>query len=74
MEPITDLDTALARIDSFDPQLGTCELPLADLILDPVGINIAILTDRALGKGWEPDGFVQHAGYRVLRYRFGEAA
>ncbi len=34
-----------------------------------MGMNMAILTDLALSKGWEPDGFDQEQGYRVYKYK-----
>jgi len=35
---------------------------------DPLGMNMAILLDALLDKGWEPAGFEQQDGYRIYRY------
>ncbi len=43
-------------------------LPVSDEWLDPAGINMAIITDAILARGWEPAGFEQKDGYRVYRY------
>lgn len=39
-------------------------LPISGDLQDPMGLSMAILTDSALEKGWEPDGFEQREGYR----------
>jgi hypothetical protein len=30
---------------------------------------MAIITDRVLQRGWEPNGFVQKNGYRIYLYK-----
>jgi hypothetical protein len=44
-------------------------LPISTILLDPIGVNMAIIADRILTKGWWTDGFVQHEGYRLFRYK-----
>jgi hypothetical protein len=44
-------------------------LPISDELQDPVGVNIAINTDCALAKGWEPNGFEQRDGFRIYHYK-----
>ncbi len=44
-------------------------MPISDELNDAMGINMAILTDAILAKGWEPDGFTQEAGFRVYKYK-----
>ena len=45
------------------------ELAISDELQDPIGMNMALITDRILAKGWEPDGFKQENGYRVYLYK-----
>ena len=48
---------------------STLENRVTMVMLDPVGVNMAIITDKILARGWEPNGFTQHAGYRLYRYK-----
>ena len=64
-----DLGAAKSAIDSFEGEPAEFELPISDELNDAMGINMAILTDAILAKGWEPDGFTQEAGFRVYRYK-----
>ena len=36
---------------------------------DTIGAGTAIVLDAILAKGFWPDGFEQHDGYRVYRYK-----
>ncbi|MBI4977740.1 MAG: hypothetical protein HZC28_09670 [Spirochaetes bacterium] len=36
---------------------------------DRTGMAMAIILDTMLGKGFEPDGFVQGNGYRIYHYK-----
>jgi len=40
-----------------------------NVLLDSADINMVVITDSILKKGWEPDGFVQRDGYRIYRYK-----
>jgi hypothetical protein len=66
---IGSVQEGLERIDGFVGNPDAFELAVPETLLDPVGINMAILTDRVLGRGWVPDGFVQRSGYRIYRYK-----
>jgi len=44
------------------------ELPIADSLNDAVGVNMAIVTDAILKKGWMPNGFSEQDGFRIYRY------
>ena len=46
----------------------TFELAVPDALLDAFGTNIAIITDRMLQRGWQPDTFTHESGYRLYRY------
>lgn len=56
-------------VDCF---VGTPEeffLAVPEALLDPIGANMALITDRVLARGWQPDGFEQHEGYRLYHYK-----
>ncbi len=68
MEPITDIAEAIRRIEEYQGAPQDFELPISDSLNDEIGVNIAIVTDAILGKGWEPNGFVQKDGFRIYLY------
>lgn len=59
----------MALIDAFSGPPHTFSLYLAESLHDPIGMNIALITDRILAKGWEPDTVEQFDGFRVYRYK-----
>ncbi len=67
--PCTTIGEALAAIDAHPGPAETFTLPLADSAHDPMGMAIAILTDRILARGWEPGGCEQGEGFRIYRYK-----
>ena len=67
--PLTDVHEAMKLVDSYDGEPEDFLLPLSEALLDPVGIYMALVTDRVLARGWEPNGFEQCSGYRVYRYK-----
>ena len=69
MKPVRTVEEAKKLIESFSGRAEEFELPIADELQDSVGIHMAIITDYILGKGWEPNGFNQKAGFRVYRYK-----
>jgi len=69
MKPIASVEEGFRLVDSFKGEAQDFELAVPESLMDPVGINMSLITDRALARGWEPDGFVQSDGYRVFRYR-----
>ena len=56
-------------IKSFAGAPENFVLPIADEMLDPIGVNMAIITDCVLARGWKPNGFQQREGFRVYRYK-----
>ena len=68
-DPIDSIEQARALIESFSREAEDFTLAISDELQDAIGLNMAILTDYILKKGWEPDGFSQHDGYRVYRYK-----
>ncbi len=69
MNPHTNIESAREAINSYNGAPKEFLLSISDELNDPMGMNMAILTDVALSKGWEPDGFDQEKGYRVYRYK-----
>jgi hypothetical protein len=69
MHPFTNVHEAIARVDSYQGEPEDFLLPIDEVLLDPIGIHMALVTDRVLARGWEPDGFEQAPGYRVYRYK-----
>ena len=69
MTPFDDIDQARQAIEAFEGPPDTFSLPISDTLQDPMGLNMAIITDAILGKGWDLDGFEQRDGYRVYRYK-----
>jgi hypothetical protein len=69
MTPFNDVDEAAKYVDEFKGRPEELELAISDELQDPIGINMALITDRILAKGWEPDGFKQDNGYRIYLYK-----
>ncbi|WP_115529618.1 hypothetical protein [Xanthomonas campestris] len=63
-----DLNSALMAVDGFIGPPEEFELPISNDLQDPFGVTMAVITDRALSRGWWPDGFEQRDGYRLYRY------
>ena len=69
MKPIETVEDAQAKVEEIDISKPTFELHISDKLQDPVGINMAIILDKILGKNFEPDGFEQEDGYRIYKYK-----
>ena len=69
MKPFKDTNEAARYVESFEGKASDLKLAICDSLLDPVGINMAIITDKILDKGWEPNGYEEHEGYRVYMYK-----
>lgn len=68
MTPLTTVEEAREAIKKFEGAPQNFMLPVADELQDAVGISMAIITDAAIAKGWQPAGFEQREGYRIYRY------
>jgi hypothetical protein len=66
---ISSVPEGIKLIDSFVGNPEDFELAVPETLLDLVGVSMAIITDRVLARGWQPDGFTQHPGYRLFRYK-----
>ncbi len=69
MEITTSVEEALELINAHPGGPESFQLCQSDSLLDPVGINMAIITDRILGRGWQPAGFAQKDGCRIFSYQ-----
>jgi len=69
MEIVNTIADALSIIDSYGGPAEEFLLPISEGLLDPVGVNMAIIGDRILSKNWEPNGFEQQVGFRIYHYK-----
>jgi len=69
MKPIESVQEAITLLGRYTGAPEDFLLPISDSLLDPAGINMAIITDKVLALGWEPNGFTQNQGFRVYRYK-----
>ena len=69
MNPVRTIEEALKQIDAFQGDAADFALAFPTSLQDPEGMNMAIITDRILGRGWEPAGFERREGFRVYRYK-----
>ena len=69
MNTISNIDDAKKVIEAHEGNAEDFELPISEELQDPVGINMAIITDDILARGWEPNGFIQKDGYRIYLYK-----
>ena len=69
MKPLSDVREAIATIDDFRGRADEFELCLAESLHDPIGLNVALVTDRILAKGWEPASVERMNGWRIYRYK-----
>lgn len=66
--PIMSVEGATQAIASFEGNAEDFELPISVELLDPVGMNMAIITDAILAKGWMPNGFEDKGDRRIYKY------
>ncbi|MFC5740807.1 hypothetical protein [Dyella tabacisoli] len=69
MKIIDSVQDAVQQVAAFEGQASDFRLTISQQLLDPVGINMAIITDHVLKRGWEPDSFLQGDGFRTYRYK-----
>lgn len=67
-DALTEIEAALSVIDAFPGRAEDFSLAIAESLLDAAGVNMSIITDKVLGRGWLPAGFEQRDGYRCYRY------
>ena len=69
MKPATTVREARRLIESFRGRPEDFQLTIADELLDPVGVNMAMIADAILARGWEPDGYTEAMGCRIYKYK-----
>ena len=69
LEPFKEVKSAVEFIHSFKGKAEELKIPISDKMNDQFGMNMAIVTDAILEKGFEPNGFEQMQGYRVYVYK-----
>jgi len=69
MKPFEDAIEAAHYVERFEGKASDLKLAISDSLLDPIGINMAMITDKILDKGWEPNGYEEKEGYRVYMYK-----
>jgi hypothetical protein len=69
MKIVDSVQDAVQEVVAFDGCASDFRLTISQQLLDPVGINMAIITDHILKRGWEPDGFSEGNGFRTYRYK-----
>ena len=67
--PVRNIEQARRLIETFSGKAEDFTLAVSDDLQDTPGINMAIITDLILDRGWEPDGFEQEDGFRRYRYK-----
>ena len=69
MKPITAVEDAVKAVRSYEGKPDEFRLPVAEELLDPMGINMAIIGDSILARGWSPDGYIQEVGFRIYKFK-----
>ncbi|PHR97449.1 MAG: hypothetical protein COA78_27665 [Blastopirellula sp.] len=65
---IKTVEEAIRLIESHSGEAKDFKLAVCQSLLDPTGVNMAIITDKILSMGWMPAGFEDHEGYRLFMY------
>ena len=69
MKPAASVDEARELIAAHIGRPEDFRLPISDQLQDPIGANMAVITDAILERGWEPDGYTQDEGFRTYKYK-----
>ena len=67
--PFRSVDEAMAHVAAFEGVPEDFFLGINHSLLDPIGLNMALIADRVLARGWMPDGFEQRDDHRIYRYK-----
>lgn len=63
------LEEAKQLLESHEGPPEDFELRMAEEALDPVGVNMSIVTHIILGKGWEPKDVIPKEGHTLFLYQ-----
>jgi hypothetical protein len=69
MTPFNNVQETINYIDEFEGKPEELVLAISDELQDAAGMNIALITDRILAKGWVPNSYKQESGYRLYYYK-----
>ena len=69
MDPCQTVEEALRVIQQYEGSPEDFELAIANSMNDAIGMNMAIVGDAILARGWLPNGFEDKADHRVYRYK-----
>ena len=67
-KPFVEVGSAVIFVKDYNGKANNLKLLISDSMNDPMGINMTIITDSILDKGFLPNGFEQKNGYRVYKY------
>jgi hypothetical protein len=56
-------------VDTFQRDASELRLLIPDALQDEMGLNMALILDHVLARGWLPDGYEQRDSYRIYRYK-----
>lgn len=67
-------EEVLAYLETNQPTGGLFQLAISDSLTfsgqpDTMGAGMAVMLDKILGLGYEPDGFDQKDGYKLYNYK-----
>ena len=66
----TDVRAAVMAVKRHEGNPEDFQLAVSDSLQDPIGMNMAIIGDAILEKGWDMNGYHQMDGYRIYRYKW----
>jgi hypothetical protein len=71
---ITSAEQGIKHLGSHPPSGDSFHLAISDSFTfagksDTMGAGMAVMLDKILGLGYEPDGFEQKSGFRLYRYK-----
>lgn len=71
---IRSAEECIAYLDSHPPSGDSFRLAISDSFTfagkpDTIGAGMAVVLDKILHLGYEPDGFEQKLGFRLYRYK-----
>ena len=62
------VEEAKSAVETYAGPAEGFKLAIADELLDPAGMRMALINDAVLAKGFMPEGFEQRDGYRIYSY------
>lgn len=71
---IATAEDGIKHLEAHPPSGDRFELAISDIFtfkgkLDRVGFGMALILNRILAMGYEPDGFEQKEGFRLYKYK-----